>query len=103
MTESRDFWRNRRSFQRMEVETDLSFHRENEPSRRHSGWTRDLSADGVQFETEVTVVVGERLYISVTPADGRLPPLTGSLQVVRVDETSSGNIVVAGELTIDNG
>ncbi len=101
MAEHRESWANRRSFQRLEVETDLSFHRSGEPAGCHRGWTRDLSADGLQFETEVAVTAGELLYVCVTPADERLPPLTGTLQVARVDEIEGGGAVVAGALTID--
>ncbi|MFO8154779.1 MAG: PilZ domain-containing protein [Pseudomonadota bacterium] len=82
----------KRGFRRMTVDCRLAFAIDGQPGR-HTGQATDLSASGLAFICEATVAEGANLEVEVSPASALTPPLHARVEVLRVEETDSGQRV----------
>lgn len=89
----------KRDFIRMSIDARIVFNRINSKSE-HSAKTKDLSATGLRFITDIPVDIGEQLEVAIYPGTDLTPPLLATMTVVRVfRDADSNKYDVAGLIT----
>ncbi len=89
----------KRDFIRMGAECPMTF-RTPESDQAYEAKTKNLSGNGVQFETKQEPVPGSLLEITITPGLSTTPPLRAQVEVIRVTSSDSGDrYVVAARIT----
>jgi len=74
----------KRQFQRLNVETDLSF-QVGDRDIIHQGKSVDLSATGLHLMAAIAPQKGESIAIVMHPNNERLPPFEAEGEILRVD------------------
>jgi hypothetical protein len=89
----------KREFIRVAVNAELRFGPSGGPLSQH-GYMRNLSANGIQFETRGELATGVELEIEVLSKNGRVPPLRARVRVIRVERGDEGQRVAAEMLEV---
>ncbi len=84
----------KRDFTRMDVECVVNYRRSGESEMRQAVG-HNLSAGGVQFETEEEIAVGAQLEIVISPQKNLTPPLEATAEVVRVEPSADGRCIIS--------
>lgn len=89
----------KRDFIRMAVDCDV-FYRKEEASAEKQGAGRNLSANGILFESEENYAEGSKLFLRVMPRNSITPPLEMQVEVVRSDDMGGNYLVACRALTV---
>jgi hypothetical protein len=98
MASSHQRFSEKRDYYRMMVNTEVKITVPGSDSTC-TGRAKDLSATGIQFETECHLKVGQMVQILVEPVGRSHDALRADLQIKRVDVSSGRKFIVAGYLT----
>jgi hypothetical protein len=97
---SRDF-EEKRSFVRMQVETQVSFTIKGEQEKTYHGVSQDLSATGLLMSSEHALETGDQIDIVMNSGNERFPPFVSDGTVTRViaDEKHPGRYLISVALS----
>ena len=88
----------KRDFIRMAVDCDV-YYRKDEGAAEKQGAGRNLSANGILFESDENYAEGSRLFLRVMPRNSLTPPLEMQVEVVRSDDMGSNYLVACRAVT----
>lgn len=80
----------KRSFIRMQLETELRFLVLNDTAPQHYGFSHDLSATGLLMSSDFSPDEGARIQVEIATQSERFEPFTAFGNVVRVQPNSLG-------------
>lgn len=87
----------KRDFVRVIVSTPLLFTANNLPEK-HEGLCRDLSGAGLLIETTKKLKIGDRLHVTIPPAQHQKAQLDAIAEVVRIDPKNERFTFQAGAI-----
>lgn len=87
----------KRGFHRMGIECPMTF-KVDGAGDKYVGTALDLSATGVRIESPVEVSVGTTIHINIAPDQAIVPPLSATVEVLRVDRNGDGSFDIGGEI-----
>lgn len=82
----------KRDFIRMSVDCDV-FYRKEDGTVEKQGAGRNLSANGMLFESDENYPENSRLHLRVMPRNSLTPPLEMLVEVIRVDDMGDRYLV----------
>jgi len=87
----------KRSFYRMPVECQLEY-TENGNEETRTGHVKNISGDGILFQTDHAVGVGTEMNIIVKAGSNLTPPLHATIEVIRCNITDDESYEVAATM-----
>ncbi len=88
----------KRNFFRMNLECEAEY-TINGSGQQKSGKVSDLSGDGISIIADQSVQPGTEVRISIQPENDVTPPLEVVMEVLRCEEQSTDNFLLAGNIT----
>jgi len=90
----------KRSFFRMPVECQLEY-TENGHDETRTGHVKNLSGDGILFQTDHAINIGTEMTIIVKAGSNLTPPLHATVEVIRCNLTEDDSYEVAATMKED--
>lgn len=87
----------KRSFYRMSVECQLEY-TENENDETRTGHVKNISGDGILFQTDSPITVGSEMTIIVKAGSNLTPPLHATIEIIRCSLTDDESYEVAATM-----
>ena len=87
----------KRSFYRMPVECQLEY-TENGNEETRTGHVKNISGDGILFQTDHAIGMGTEMTIIVKAGSNLTPPLHATIEVIRCSLTDDDSYEVAATM-----
>lgn len=87
----------KRSFYRMSVECQLEY-TENGNEETRTGHVKNISGDGILFQTDNSITVGTEMTIIVKAGSNLTPPLHATIEIIRCSLTDDESYEVAATM-----
>lgn len=90
-------YQEKRNFIRMFIDAKIII---TDPDTRetYEGASKNLSGDGVMFTTKKEFNPKQQLQVDISSQQSKLPPLSASFEVIRVEKIDNGLFEIAGKI-----